>query len=133
MRGTLIRRLKIVAPYFERHLLVVDSPHDGEPLLDLRSGEHKIDRALLRAGGALVDPEPMAAQYRTHDEELRGLGGDSARAPIDGLFAVGRSIIPALGQEGELLGAWGVARVITKTDRRRERLRRELWSKLDVR
>lgn len=133
MRGTLVRRLKIVAPYFERHLMILDSPHDGEPLVDVRSGEQRVERALLRSGGAFVDPEPMPVQYRTQDEELRGLGGDASRAPVDGLFAVGRSIIPALGQEGELLGAWGVARAITKTDGRRERLRRELWSKLDVR
>lgn len=133
MRGTLVRRLKLVAPHFERHLLVLDSPHDGEPLLDLRAGEHRVERALLRAGGGFVDPEPMPAQHRVQDDLLRGLGGDPARAPVEGLFSVGRTLIPALGQEGELLGAWGVARVITKTDRRRERLRRELWSKLEVR
>jgi phytoene dehydrogenase-like protein len=133
MRGTIVRRLKQIAPFFERHLLVLDSPHDGEPLVDLRAGENAIPRTLLRAGGAFVDPEPMPAQYRTSDELFGGLGGDPARALAQGLFAVGRSLLPALGQEGELLGAWGVARVITKTDRRRERLRKELWSKLEVR
>ncbi len=133
MRSTVLRRLEKIAPFFQRHLRVFDSPHDGEPLVDLRAGEHSVARALLRSGGAFVDPEPMPAQYRTSDEEMRGLGGDPARALADNLFAVGKSLLPALGQEGELLGAWGVARVITKTDGRRERLRKELWSKLEVR
>jgi len=44
----------------------------------------------------------------------------------------GRSTLPALGQEGELLAAWGVARVITRTDRRKEKMLREMWSKVEL-
>jgi hypothetical protein len=45
---------------------------------------------------------------------------------------VGRSAMPALGQEGELLAAWSVARIITRTDRKKERMRREMWSKVEL-
>jgi hypothetical protein len=40
--------------------------------------------------------------------------------------------MPALGQEGEVIAAWGAARIITRTDRRKERMRRELWSKVEL-
>ena len=49
-----------------------------------------------------------------------------------GAFGVGRTILPALGQEGELLAAWGAARIITRTDRRKEQMRREMWSKVEL-
>jgi hypothetical protein len=45
---------------------------------------------------------------------------------------VGRSVLPALGQEGQLLAAWGAARLITRTDRRKERMRRDMWSKIEI-
>jgi hypothetical protein len=40
--------------------------------------------------------------------------------------------LPALGQEGELLAAWSAARLITRTDRRKEQMRREMWSKIEL-
>ena len=43
-----------------------------------------------------------------------------------------RQNAPALGLEGELLVALTVAREITRTDRSKERLRRELWSKVET-
>jgi hypothetical protein len=45
---------------------------------------------------------------------------------------VGPSTLPALGQEGELLAAWSAARMITRTDKRKERMRREMWSKVEL-
>jgi hypothetical protein len=45
---------------------------------------------------------------------------------------VGPSALPALGQEGEVLAALGAARLITRTDRRKERMRREMWSKIEL-
>jgi hypothetical protein len=40
--------------------------------------------------------------------------------------------LPALGQEGELLAAWSAARLITRTDRHREQMRRDMWSKVEL-
>jgi hypothetical protein len=51
---------------------------------------------------------------------------------LGGAFVVGPSALPALGQEGEILAAWSVARLITRTDRQKERMRREMWSKIEL-
>jgi hypothetical protein len=54
------------------------------------------------------------------------------RSPLERLLAVGPTVVPALGLEGELMAAWGAARIVTKSDRRRERMRREMWSKIEL-
>jgi hypothetical protein len=63
---------------------------------------------------------------------LHGLAGEPLRTGLGNVFVTGRSTLPALGQEGELLAAWGVARVITRTDRRKEQMLREMWSKVEL-
>ena len=40
--------------------------------------------------------------------------------------------LPALGQEGELIAAWGAARIVTRSDRQKEKMRREMWSKIEI-
>jgi phytoene dehydrogenase-like protein len=120
-------------PFFEKHLLIADSPHDGLPLWDFR-GEMRalVDRSVLRRTGGGVEPEAMQAQYAIEPSSLGGLAGEMLRAPLGNAFVVGRSAMPALGQEGELLAAWSVARIITRTDRKKERMRREMWSKVEL-
>jgi uncharacterized RDD family membrane protein YckC len=51
---------------------------------------------------------------------------------LPGTYLVGRSVLPGLGQEGELIAAWSVARVITGKDRQRQRMRRQMWSKIET-
>lgn len=134
-------------PFVERHLLVVDSPHDGRPLWDFRNAGPRdrevaapvvgrraelVDRVRLRAFGGSVDAEPMVPRFRSHDLELAGLAGEPLRTSLGNVFVTGRSTLPALGQEGELLSAWGVARIITRTDRRKEKMLREMWSKVEL-
>jgi phytoene dehydrogenase-like protein len=125
--------LQAFLPFFERHLLVADSPHDGLPLWDYR-GEKRalVDRSALRRTGGGAEPEPMQAQWAIDPRSLGGLAGEMLRAPLGNAFVVGRSAMPALGQEGELLAAWSVARIITRTDRKKERMRREMWSKVEL-
>ena len=120
-------------PFFERHLLIADSPHDGLPLWDFR-GETRalVDRSVLRRTGGGAEPETMQSQYAIEPASLGGLAGEMLRAPLGNAFVVGRSAMPALGQEGELLAAWSVARIITRTDRKKERMRREMWSKVEL-
>ena len=120
-------------PFVERHYLLVDSPHDGRPLWDYREGERKsVDRTRVRASGGSLEAEPMPVQWDADPLQLHGLGAEPLRTPLSGAFVLGRTTLPALGQEGELLAAWGVARIITRTDRRKERMRRDMWSKVEL-
>ncbi len=134
-------------PFLDRHLLVCDSPHDARPLWDLRrvtKGDpavgprawglraRHVERALLRGGGGSVEPEVMVPRFEVSTSWLHGLAGESLRTPLANVFVTGRSALPALGQEGELLAAWSVARIITRTDRRKEKMLREMWSKVEL-
>jgi phytoene dehydrogenase-like protein len=132
-REAVLAVIESLLPFIERHYLVIDSPHDGRPLWDYRSGRRtEIDRVTLRASGGSLDAEPMAARWHVEPPSFHGLAAEPLRTPLGGAFVVGPSTLPALGQEGELLAAWSVARMITRTDRRKERMRREMWSKIEL-
>lgn len=132
-RGAVLSAIEQALPFVERHYVVVDSPHDGAPVWDYRGKQRAmLDRTHVRRGGGTVDAEPMVAQLEISPSCACGLGGEALRSPLGGGFVVGRTTMPALGQEGQLLSAWGVARAITKTDRKKERMRRELWSKMEL-
>jgi hypothetical protein len=132
-REAVLSAVEGLLPFVERHYLVVDSPHDGRPLWDYRSGARKeIDRAVLRAGGGSLDEEPMTPRWHVDPPMFHDLAAEPLRTPLAGAYVVGPSALPALGQEGELLAAWGAARLITRTDRRKERMRREMWSKVEL-
>ena len=134
-------------PFLEKHLLVCDSPHDGRPLWDFRNATagdprvgpaawglraQNVDRARLRGFGGTLEPEPMTPRFAVTPPQLHGLAGEPLRTALGNVFVTGRSTLPALGLEGVLLAAWGVARVITRTDRRKEKMLREMWSKVEL-
>jgi phytoene dehydrogenase-like protein len=132
-REAVLETLESLLPFVERHYLVVDSPHDGRPLWDFRGGSRReVSRAILRSSGGSLEAEPMATRWQVDPPTFHGLGGEPVRTPVGGMFVVGPSTLPALGQEGELLAAWSAARLITRTDRRKERIRREMWSKIEL-
>jgi|HubBroStandDraft_1064217.scaffolds.fasta_scaffold45052_2 phytoene dehydrogenase-like protein len=132
-REAVLATIESLLPFIERHYLLVDSPHDGRPAWDYRSGQRRdVDRTGLRPGGGSLEPEPMVARWRVEPPSFHGLGAEPIRTPLGGGFVVGPSALPALGQEGELLAALGAARLITRTDRRKERMRREMWSKIEL-
>jgi hypothetical protein len=132
-REAVLRTLEGLLPFVERHYVVVDSVHDGRPLWDYRSGRRReVERATLRASGASADPEPMVPRFRFDPPSFHGLAAEPLRAPLGNACIAGRTALPALGQEGELLAAWGAARIITRTDRRKEQMRREMWSKVEL-
>jgi phytoene dehydrogenase-like protein len=134
-------------PFLERHTLVCDSPHDGRALWDFRNPTasdhsvgppawglrpHAVERARLRVSGGSMEAEAMVPRFQVAPAQLHGLAGEPIRTALGNVFVTGRSTLPALGQEGELLAAWGVARVITRTDRRKEKMLREMWSKVEL-
>lgn len=122
-------------PFLERHLVLVDSPHDGGPIWRFVPGPTpgaplrrvELDRTTF----GLAPVEPMVRQLEVDPPGYLGLSGEPIRGPIERTLLVGRSVLPALGQEGELLAAWGAARLVTKADRRKTVLRRDMWTKLE--
>lgn len=146
-REEILGTLMEFVPFLEHHLLLCDSPHDGRPLWDFRKKARgdapvgpaswglraeRVDRARLRATGGTLEPEPMVPRFRVTPSQLEGLAGEPIRTKLENVFVTGRSVLPALGQEGELLAAWGVARIITRTDKRKEKMLREMWSKVEL-
>ncbi len=69
MRERVLARLEAVFPFFTRHLIVVDSLHDGLPLWDYRSGTRL---PIQRLSAGLAAPEPMPVRWRVG---YRGLDG----------------------------------------------------------
>ena len=130
-RAEIVRALVAELPFLERHLLLVDSPHDGLPLWLFEEGRRRdVDRQEIQGGSHRA--EPMIRKLAIDPPGYLGLGGEPIRGPIERTLLVGRSVLPALGQEGQLLAAWGAARLITRTDRRKERMRRDMWSKIEI-
>ncbi len=118
-------------PFIDRHLLLIDSTHDGLPLHDFRSGTRReIDR--VHVAGTQAGPEFMEYQWTVEPHGLLGIAGESVRGPVPGTFLVGPTTLPGLGQEGELVSAWSVTRLLTQRDAPRQRRRRQLWTKFET-
>ncbi len=131
VREATLASLREQFPYLDRHLRLVDSVHDGLPLQEWTGGGFKeIDRIHLRESSPT--PEPMARQWLVEPAGWLGLAGEPVRGPIPGTLLVGSTVLPALGQEGQLLAAWSAARIVTSKDRTRQRMRRQLWSKIET-
>jgi hypothetical protein len=125
--GTLSEQL----PFLDENLVLVDSPHDGLPLYDHTSGvRREIDRIHLTESAPT--PEPMQRLWSSEPPGFLRLAGEPIRGPIQGTFLVGTTVLPALGQEGQLIAALGAARLITKKDGSRQKMRREMWTKIET-
>ena len=112
--------------------MIVDSTHDGLPLYDYTSGHKKeIDRIHLQGTGP-QRRNPCNGCGRPNRPAISILCGEPVRGPILGTYLVGKTVMPALGQEGELIAAWGAARVVTRSDRARQKMRRQMWSKIET-
>ncbi|HEX4338620.1 MAG TPA: NAD(P)-binding protein [Polyangiaceae bacterium] len=118
-------------PFLERHLVMIDSPHDGLPLYDYTSGARReIDRIHLTE--SKPGPEPMQWLWSIEPRGYLRLGGEPVRGPVPGTYLVGSTVLPALGQEGQLIAAASAARLVTRKDRAREKLRRDMWTKIET-
>ena len=130
-RESVLTTLYEQLPFLEEHVLVADSPHDGLPLYDFSSGARReIDR--IHVVETSPGPEPMQWLWSVDPPGYLGLSGEPVRGPIGGSYLVGSTVLPALGQEGQLLAALGAARLVTRKDRSREKLRREMWTKIET-
>jgi phytoene dehydrogenase-like protein len=130
-RDAVMGTLREALPFLDEHLLCVDSPHDGLPLYDYSKGTRRdVDRVHLE--GVAPGAEPMEKLWSINPMGYLDLAGEPLRGPIPGTFLVGKTVLPALGQEGELIAAASVARIITHRDRARQRMRRQMWTKIET-
>ncbi len=127
-RELVARALFASAPTLAQATWLIDSVHDGAPLWDLRSGARVlVPRDELRDLGATTEePEPL---YELDDPDP--FAGERLDAMMPNVHVVGPTAMPALGLEGELVSALYAAHVVTKSDGTREKMRKELWSKLE--
>ncbi len=130
-REAVLSTLRDALPFLEEHLLLVDSPHDGLPLYDYRGGKRReIDRVHLHGTGP--GAEPMERQWAIEPAGYLDLAGEPVRGPIPNTYLVGKTVLPGLGQEGELMAAFGAAKLITRKDGARQKMRRQMWSKIET-
>jgi hypothetical protein len=114
LRLALRARLDDVLPFHVEHVLVVDSPHDDAP------PEGQITIPVVRA------PAPMDAVWTSTLPRCLGVGAVGHDAGVKHLYPCGRQNLPGLGFEGELMSAWGCARLISAGETRKDLLKREV-------
>jgi hypothetical protein len=130
-RHAVLETLRGTFPFLDEHTLLVDSVHDGLPLVDFSTGTRR-DVERLHVTETSPGREPMERLWSVDPPGFLGLSGEPVRGPIPNTFLVGPTVLPALGQEGELLAAWSVARLVTRRDKARQRMRQKLWSKIET-
>jgi phytoene dehydrogenase-like protein len=130
-REAVLSTLKGALPFLGEHLLLVDSPHDGLPLHDYRSGARReVDRVHVQ--DTSPNAEVMERLWTVEPAGYLDIAGEPVRGPIPNTYLVGKTVLPGLGQEGELLAAFGAAKLITRKDGARQKMRRQMWSKIET-
>jgi phytoene dehydrogenase-like protein len=130
-REAVLSTLKGALPFLHEHLLVVDSPHDGLPLYDYRTGTRReVDRVHVQS--AAPGAEAMERLWAVEPPGYLDIAGEPVRGPIPNTYLVGKTVLPGLGQEGELIAAFGAAKLITRKDRARQKMRRQMWNKIET-
>lgn len=135
-RQAVLATLRHYLPFLDEHLVLIDSPHDGLPAQTFArnsSGvlvEKKIERIHIKGVSPMA--EPMEPRLMVQTGGYLTMAGEPLRGPIPGSYLVGPTVLPSLGQEGEVLAAWGVAKIITKRDGARQKMRRQMWTKIET-
>ena len=117
LRGRIREQLGRLIPFFDEHLVALASPHDGLPPEIPGSGRKPPP----------VPAQPMPPVYSA--EQLRPfdpIGIAHSALGIKNLFLVGRENLPGLGMEGDFVAAWGLVRLVTTAQPRRDLLRRQI-------
>jgi hypothetical protein len=117
LRGRVREQLGRLIPFFDRHLIALASPHDGLP--------PEIPGSRIKAPPLPAQPMPpvySAEQLRPFDP----LGIPHTALGVKNLLVVGRENLPGLGIEGDFVAAWGLMRLVTTAQPRRDLLRRTI-------
>jgi hypothetical protein len=130
-RQVVLSTLRYHFPFLDEHLLLVDSTHDGLPVHDYTQGKRR-DLERAEHPECNTKAETMERRWTVQPSGFLDVAGEPLRGPIAGTYLVGKTVLPGLGQEGELLAAWSVARILTKKDSVRQRRRRQMWTKIET-
>jgi hypothetical protein len=119
LRVELLTKLDDVMPFYDRHVVVGHSPHDGLPP--------------SAPGGRGVQESPKGMPLKMRPVvigELEGTAGTGALAypsSIKNLTFAGAQVLPMLGLEGELAAAWSAAKIASGiAGKKRDYLRDEV-------
>ncbi len=126
-RERILAALGELVPFLPDHAELIDSPHDGREAQNLVTGAlHAAEEPWARG------PRTMRAVYGYPVRGLLGVAGLPPRTPVRRLLLCGRHNLPGLGLEGSLVAAWSAARIVTRNDRRRDWMRRGLWTRMEL-
>jgi phytoene dehydrogenase-like protein len=126
-RERMLAAVAPVVPFLGRHVLLIDSPHDGRDAQDMTANRTIAPDAPWDRG-----PTTMPVIYGYPAKTALGLGGLPVRTPIKRLLLCNEQNVPGLGMEGLFLAAWSTARAVQKADRRKEWMRRGRFSKIEM-
>jgi hypothetical protein len=121
IRARVRDELSRLIPFYDRHLWVLASPHDGLP------PELGLD-ALGEKPPMLdpIPPTPMVPVLSCDLPRMLGVGGTPHGTGISNVHLASAENLPGLGCEGDFVSAWGVARLIAEPGHRPGTRRREI-------
>jgi hypothetical protein len=126
MRERALTSLDRLSPFFRRHLLWVDSPHDGRGVYDVRADEYLDAPDAFRRG-----PDTMPVLYTYARTSLHGSCALPVRTPVKRLLLCNEQVVPGLALEGTFLTAWSAARAVTRS-LNRDWMNRGRWTKVEL-
>lgn len=125
-REHILASLGELLPFLAESVVLVDSPHDGRAPTDAEGKEIEVDEPWARG------PRTMRAIHGYPVPGTLGIAGLPQKTPVKRFLVCSEQVLPGLGEEGELLTAWSAARTVTRADKRKERMRRGLWTKAEI-
>jgi phytoene dehydrogenase-like protein len=128
-REHMLDALTLLSPFLREHVELVDSPHDGRPVQDLKTGESFQPGETSYA--ARRGPDTMETMYAFPRPRLQGAAALTVRTPIKRLLLCNSQVVPGLGLEGIFLGAWSAARAVTRS-LGRDWMNRGRWTKVEL-
>jgi hypothetical protein len=127
VREEALNAIRSVVPFFDEHVIWIDSPHDGLPPQALRE-----DTELPCSDPWTRGPHTMKAVYEYPTRRALGVCALPTRTPVRGVFLCNEQVAPGLGFEGSFLTATSVARIIGSQYRKQDWLRRGPWARRSV-
>ncbi len=119
LRGRLREHIARVVPFFDDHLVVLASPHDGLAPEIGRAGTEPRKRDHIA-------PTPMTPALSCDLPRTLGVGAAPHDVGMKNVFLTSDENLPGLGGEGAFISAWGAVRLLLGPLPRRVSSRKEI-------